>query len=149
MAHLVVGTGMAGFSGDSAVIGATRKLVPGAAGTTYPIERLGIDVYKRQVESGTLDLALLDRSVKRVLEFVVKSHTFAGYEYPLSLIHICTALQNASSLPAPALQAPAAPHGWLHRASVPENQGRSVLRLSARPSSPPKLRAPPGPAGSN
>ena len=41
-AHLVVGTGMAGFSGDSAVIGATRKLVPGAAGTTYPIERLGI-----------------------------------------------------------------------------------------------------------
>ena len=34
-AHLVVGTGMAGFSGDSAVIGATRKLVPGAAGTTY------------------------------------------------------------------------------------------------------------------
>lgn len=41
-AYLVVGTGMAGFSGDSAVIGATRKLVPGAAGTTYPIERLGI-----------------------------------------------------------------------------------------------------------
>ena len=41
-AHLVVGTGMAGFSGDSAVIGATRKLVPGAAGITYPIERLGI-----------------------------------------------------------------------------------------------------------
>lgn len=41
-AHLVVGTGMAGFSGDSAVIGETRKLVPGAAGTTYPIERLGI-----------------------------------------------------------------------------------------------------------
>lgn len=41
-AHLVVGTGMAGFSGDSAVIGATKKLVPGAAGTTYPIERLGI-----------------------------------------------------------------------------------------------------------
>ena len=33
-------------------------------------------------KSGTLDLALLDRSVKRVLEFVVKSHTFAGYEYP-------------------------------------------------------------------
>lgn len=41
-AHLVVGTGIAGFSGDSAVIGATRKLVPGAAGTAYPIERLGI-----------------------------------------------------------------------------------------------------------
>lgn len=41
-AHLVVGTGMAGFSGDSAVIGKTKKLVPGAAGTTYPIERLGI-----------------------------------------------------------------------------------------------------------
>lgn len=41
-AHLVIGTGMAGFSGDSAVIGETRSLVPGAAGTTYPIERLGI-----------------------------------------------------------------------------------------------------------
>lgn len=41
-AHLVVGTGMAGFSGDSAVIGETRNLVPGAAGTTYPIPRLGI-----------------------------------------------------------------------------------------------------------
>ena len=41
-AHLVVGTGMAGFSGDSAVIGKTKKLVPGAARTTYPIERLGI-----------------------------------------------------------------------------------------------------------
>ena len=36
----------------------------------------------KAVENGTLDLALLDRSVKRVLEFVVKSHTFAGYEYP-------------------------------------------------------------------
>ena len=41
-AHLVVGTGMAGFSGDSAVIGETKNIVPGAAGTTYPIERLGI-----------------------------------------------------------------------------------------------------------
>lgn len=41
-AHLVVGTGMIGASGDSAVIGKTKKLVPGAAGTTYPIERLGI-----------------------------------------------------------------------------------------------------------
>lgn len=41
-AHLVIGTGMAGHSGDSAVIGETRNLVPGAAGTTYPIERLGI-----------------------------------------------------------------------------------------------------------
>ena len=41
-AHLVVGTGMAGFAGDSAVVGETKALVPGAAGTTYPIERLGI-----------------------------------------------------------------------------------------------------------
>lgn len=41
-AHLVVGTGMAGFSGDSAVVGETKALVPGAAGTTYPIARLGI-----------------------------------------------------------------------------------------------------------
>ena len=41
-AHLVIGTGMAGFSGETAVIGSTGSLVPGAAGTTYPIERLGI-----------------------------------------------------------------------------------------------------------
>ena len=34
--------GMAGFSGDNAVIGATRNLVPGAAGTTYPLDSLGI-----------------------------------------------------------------------------------------------------------
>ena len=33
-AHFVIGTGMAGFSGDNAVIGATRNIVPGAAGTT-------------------------------------------------------------------------------------------------------------------
>lgn len=42
-AHLIVGTGMAGFTeGDSAVVGETRNIVPGAAGTTFPIERLGI-----------------------------------------------------------------------------------------------------------
>ena len=41
-AHLIVGMGMKGFSGDSAVIGETQDLVPGAAGTTYPIPRLGI-----------------------------------------------------------------------------------------------------------
>ena len=40
--HFVIGTGMAGASGESAVIGATKNIVPGAAGTTYPIERLGI-----------------------------------------------------------------------------------------------------------
>ena len=40
--HLVIGTGMAGMGGDSAVVGETKKIVPGAAGTTYPIERLGI-----------------------------------------------------------------------------------------------------------
>lgn len=41
-AHLIVGTGMGASSGDSAVVGETKKMVPGAAGTTYPIERLGI-----------------------------------------------------------------------------------------------------------
>ena len=43
--HFVIGTGMAGFNedeGTSAVVGATKNIVPGAAGTTYPIERLGI-----------------------------------------------------------------------------------------------------------
>ena len=41
-AHFVIGTGMVGFSGDDAVIGATRNIVPGAAGTTYPLDSLGI-----------------------------------------------------------------------------------------------------------
>ena len=41
-AHFVIGTGMAGFAGDDAVIGATRNLVPGAAGTTFPFDSLGI-----------------------------------------------------------------------------------------------------------
>jgi len=41
-AHFVIGIGMEGFSGDNAVIGATRSLVPGAAGTTYPLDSLGI-----------------------------------------------------------------------------------------------------------
>lgn len=39
---LLIGTGMAGLTGDSAVVGETQSLVPGAAGTTYPIPRLGI-----------------------------------------------------------------------------------------------------------
>ena len=41
-AHFVIGVGMAGFSGNDAVIGATQSLVPGAAGTTYPLDSLGI-----------------------------------------------------------------------------------------------------------
>ena len=41
-AHFVIGTGMQGFSGDDAVIGATKSIVPGAAGTTYPLDSLGI-----------------------------------------------------------------------------------------------------------
>ena len=41
-AHFVIGTGMVGFSGNDAVIGATKNLVPGAAGTTYPLDSLGI-----------------------------------------------------------------------------------------------------------
>jgi len=40
--HFVIGTGMSGNDGASATVGATKKIVPGAAGTTYPIERLGI-----------------------------------------------------------------------------------------------------------
>lgn len=41
--HLLIGTGMDGFGdGESAVVGETKNLVPGAAGTTFPIPRLGI-----------------------------------------------------------------------------------------------------------
>ena len=41
--HLLIGMGMKGFdNGDDAVVGATDDIVPGAAGTTYPIPRLGI-----------------------------------------------------------------------------------------------------------
>ena len=40
--RILVGTGMKGVSVGMPVIGTTRSLVPGAAGTTYPIERLGI-----------------------------------------------------------------------------------------------------------
>ena len=41
-AHFVIGTGMEGVSGDNAVIGATKNLVPGAAGTTYPLDSIGL-----------------------------------------------------------------------------------------------------------
>ncbi len=40
--HLVIGMGMAGSDGSTATVGATEDIVPGAAGTTYPIPRLGI-----------------------------------------------------------------------------------------------------------
>ena len=41
-AHFVIGTGMAQDLGNGATVGATDLLLPGAAGTTYPIPRLGI-----------------------------------------------------------------------------------------------------------
>jgi beta-glucosidase len=41
-ASLVIGSVMPEFGSDSGVVGFTDKLVPGAAGTTFPIERLGI-----------------------------------------------------------------------------------------------------------
>jgi Beta-glucosidase-related glycosidases len=41
-ATLLIGTGMAGMTGGNAVVGETQNLVPGAAGTTNPIPRLGI-----------------------------------------------------------------------------------------------------------
>lgn len=41
--HLLIGMGMKGFEdGENAVVGATEDIVPGAAGTTYAIPRLGI-----------------------------------------------------------------------------------------------------------
>lgn len=41
-AQLLVGASMANFSGVGTVVGNTMELVPGAAGTTVPINRLGI-----------------------------------------------------------------------------------------------------------
>lgn len=40
--RLLIGTGMSGFSGETTVVGETKQLVSGAAGTTYAIPRLGI-----------------------------------------------------------------------------------------------------------
>lgn len=40
--RMVIGMGMAGFSGDEAAVGDSKGQVAGAAGTTYPIPRLGI-----------------------------------------------------------------------------------------------------------
>ncbi|MCQ2244918.1 MAG: hypothetical protein MJZ32_11760 [Bacteroidaceae bacterium] len=36
---------MAGFSGNDAVIGCTKNLVPGAAGTTYPLNGRNFECY--------------------------------------------------------------------------------------------------------
>lgn len=41
-AKILIGTGMEGSEEANPVVGATKNLVPGAAGTTYPIPRLGI-----------------------------------------------------------------------------------------------------------
>ena len=41
-ATLVIGTGMVGTTGENAVVGASDGIIPGAAGTTQPIKRLGI-----------------------------------------------------------------------------------------------------------
>ena len=41
-ARFVIGTGQEGVSENDAVIGATMNLVPGAAGTTYPLDSLGL-----------------------------------------------------------------------------------------------------------
>lgn len=41
-AFLLVGSGMAGATGTEAVVGSSDELVPGAAGTTHAIPRLGI-----------------------------------------------------------------------------------------------------------
>jgi beta-glucosidase len=41
-AYLLIGGQMKDFSGLGAVVGDTKKIVPGAAGTTVPISRLGI-----------------------------------------------------------------------------------------------------------
>ena len=41
-AHLVVGTRLRDNKDAAGEVGYTRKIIPGAAGTTYPVERLGI-----------------------------------------------------------------------------------------------------------
>ena len=41
-AHFVIGMGMSGMTGNNAVVGTTQLLVPGAAGTTYPLDSLSI-----------------------------------------------------------------------------------------------------------
>ena len=41
-ATLVIGTGMAGVTGGTAVVGESNSIIPGAAGTTFAIKRLNI-----------------------------------------------------------------------------------------------------------
>lgn len=41
-AMLLIGTGMPGFTGEVAVVGESNSIIPGAAGTTHEIPRLGI-----------------------------------------------------------------------------------------------------------
>ena len=41
-ATLAIGTGMAGVTGSTAVVGESSAIVPGAAGTTHPVARFGI-----------------------------------------------------------------------------------------------------------
>ena len=42
-ARLLIGTGMDGYdNNETTVVGSTKNIVPGCAGTTYPIPRLGI-----------------------------------------------------------------------------------------------------------
>ena len=43
-AHLVVGTRLRDNQSAAGEVGYTRKIIPGAAGTTYPIERLQVDM---------------------------------------------------------------------------------------------------------
>ena len=40
--QFVIGTGMAGMPTDNPVVGATQSIVPGAAGTTRPLDSLGV-----------------------------------------------------------------------------------------------------------
>ena len=92
-AHFVIGTGMEGFSGDNAVIGATKSLVPGAAGTGHGhpyrldcIQKPGdpplVPVCKHHIGCAVYGITLLR---KKRLDRLVQTHQRRGNRYPNGL----------------------------------------------------------------
>ncbi|MDE6380620.1 MAG: glycoside hydrolase family 3 C-terminal domain-containing protein [Muribaculaceae bacterium] len=71
---MVMSDWAAGQDGVLSMIAGNDMLQPGS-------EKQFQDI-KAALEDGRLDPAILDRNVRRILEFVVKSHTYNNHQYP-------------------------------------------------------------------